>query len=122
MRLLVDMNLTARWVEYLREEGHEARHWSFVGPAAAADSEICSWARQHNYVVLTNDLDLPSILAHTLASGPSVILLRGEPLVPEARGKALLLAVEACAGELSAGAILSVDWSGRPRARILPLR
>jgi predicted nuclease of predicted toxin-antitoxin system len=73
-------------------------------------------------MVLTNDLDFPRILAHTLASGPSVILLRGEPLTPEMRGKALLLAIAACEHELNAGAIMSLDWSGPPRARILPLK
>ncbi len=71
--------------------------------------------------MITNDLDFPRILAHTLASGPSVILLRREPLIPEVRGKALLLAIAACERELNVGAIMSLDWSGPPRARILPL-
>jgi predicted nuclease of predicted toxin-antitoxin system len=72
--------------------------------------------------VLTNDLDFPQILAHTRQSGPSVVLLRGEPLVPEVRGPALLQALRECEAELVAGAIVSLDWSGPPRARVLPLR
>jgi hypothetical protein len=51
-----------------------------------------------------------------------VILLRGEPLVPEVRGSSLSKAIADCAAELEAGAILSLDWSGKPRARLLPLR
>jgi len=51
-----------------------------------------------------------------------VILLRGEPLVPEVRGQALLHALTDCGNDLDIGAILSVDWSGRLRARVLPLR
>jgi predicted nuclease of predicted toxin-antitoxin system len=122
MRLLVDMNLTPRWAAYLSSAGHDAVHWSTVGLAHAKDVEICEYARRHASVVLTNDLDFPQILAHTGASGPSIVVLRGEPLVPEIRGPALTLALELSADELAAGAILSLDWSGKPRARLLPLR
>ena len=54
--------------------------------------------------------------------GPSVVLLRGEPLVPEVRGSALLQALHDCESELAQGAIVSLDWSGQPRAGVLPLR
>ena len=115
------MNLAPRWVPALVAAGHEAVHWSSVGPPAAPDAEICAVARQHLYIVLTNDLDFPQILAHTRQSGPSVVLLRGEPLTPETRCRALLKALEDCALELAQGAIVSLDWSGSPRARVLPL-
>lgn len=122
MRLLVDMNLTPRWVSYLNSAGHEAIHWSTVGAANAKDIQICEYARRHGLVVLANDLDFPQILAHTGESGPSIVMLRGEPLVPESRGAALRLALHLNANELAAGAILSLDWSGKPRARLLPLK
>lgn len=121
MRLLIDMNLTPRWVSFLTKAGHDTIHWSSRGPSTARDREIFDYARQNGFIVLTNDLDFPQILAHTRESGPSVILLRGEPLVPETRGAALLRALRDCQGELSKGAILSLDWSGRARARLLPL-
>jgi predicted nuclease of predicted toxin-antitoxin system len=35
MRLLIDMNLTPRWVHFLRHAGYEAVHWSSVGPNSA---------------------------------------------------------------------------------------
>jgi predicted nuclease of predicted toxin-antitoxin system len=116
------MNLTARWVQLLNGAGHEAVHWSSVGDPQAPDREICAYARAQGFVVLTNDLDFPQILAHTGNDGPSVVLLRGEPLVPEARGPALLRALADCETELARGAIVSLDWSGPPRARVLPLR
>jgi predicted nuclease of predicted toxin-antitoxin system len=97
--------------------GHEVLHWSVAGDTTAPDTEICAFAREHEYVILTNDLDFPQILAHTRQSGPSVVLLRGEPLTPEVRGPAL----QDCAPELAQGAIVSLDWSGPPRARVLPL-
>ena len=73
-------------------------------------------------MLITNDLDFPRILAHTLNRKPSIILLRGEPLVPELRGEALVKAIAECSAELDAGAVLTLDWSGRPRARLLPLK
>jgi hypothetical protein len=50
------------------------------------------------------------------------VLLRGEPLVPEVRGSALLGALQDCEAELKQGAIVTLDWTDRPRARVLPLR
>ena len=122
MRLLIDMNLTARWVQRLNGAGHDAVHWSSVGEPRTTDREICAYARERGLVVLTNDLDFPQILAHSKHYGPSVVLLRGEPLVPEIRGPALLQAPRDCETELAGGAIVSLDWSGPPRARVLPLR
>ena len=69
MRVLIDMNLTPRWVGYLIEAGHEAVHWSAVGPVRAKDHDICDYARRHGYVLLTSDLDFPQILAHTREAG-----------------------------------------------------
>jgi predicted nuclease of predicted toxin-antitoxin system len=122
MQLLIDMNLTVRWVQHLIEAGHTAAHWSAVGDPKAPDTEICAWARRRGYIVLTSDLDFPRILALAGSEGPSVVLLRGEPLIPEVRGAALLRALIDCEAELTQGAIVSLDWSGPPRARVLPLK
>jgi predicted nuclease of predicted toxin-antitoxin system len=122
MRIVIDMNLTQRWVQYLCAAGHDVVHWASIGAVSASDQDIFDYARLNDYVLLTNDLDFPRILAHTKQAKPSVVLLRGEPLIPESRGFALLQALTDCEAELSQGAILSLDWSDKPRARILPLR
>jgi len=121
MHLLIDMNLTPRWVPYLLSAGYEVRHWVSVGDASARDQEICDYARLHGFVLLTNHLDFPRILAHTKESKPSVVLLRGEPLSPEARGVAVARALADCKPELIQGCIVTLDWSNEPRARVLPL-
>ena len=76
MKILIDMNLTPRWVEYLRIAGHEVVHWSLIGRISAPDQEICDFARLHEFVLLTNDLDFPRILAHTRENKPSVASTR----------------------------------------------
>src|ERR1043166_7049729 len=93
MRFLIDMNLPPRWVSYLSAAGHDATHWSAVGQSEAEDEELCGFAAHNALVVITNDLDFPRILACTRPAGPSVILLRGYPLTPEARGPSLLLMI-----------------------------
>ena len=61
MKLLVDMNLSPRWIPFLLDAGCEAVHWSTVGKADATDSEIMTFAAANDYIVLTNDLDFAAI-------------------------------------------------------------
>ena len=61
-------------------------------------------ARDSCFVIVTNDLDFPQILAHTRAEGPSVILMRGEPLTPEACGSDLIRLLREYVVELTQGA------------------
>lgn len=71
MKLLVDMNLSPRWIGVLADAGIEAAHWSALGANNAADSEIMAYANSHDYVVLTHDLDFGAILAATMARSPA---------------------------------------------------
>lgn len=52
MKLIVDMNLSPRWVGVLANAGIEAAHWSTLGAMNAPDAEIMAYARANNYVVL----------------------------------------------------------------------
>lgn len=78
MRFLIDMNLAPRWVPALSAAGHLAVHWSDVGPVSAPDSTICEYARDHSFILITNDLDFPRILAHTGA----ILTTSIDPAVP----------------------------------------
>ncbi|MDR1307614.1 MAG: DUF5615 family PIN-like protein [Treponema sp.] len=40
MKILVDMNLSPRWVDFLSGNGIEAVHWSSIGPPDAPDTGI----------------------------------------------------------------------------------
>ena len=75
LKLLIDMNLSPRWIEALADAAIEARHWSTVGDGAASDREVFQWAGRHGFVPLTHDLD-SRILALAGGRSPSVILLR----------------------------------------------
>lgn len=120
MKLLIDMNLSPKWVEFLVSAGFEAIHWSTVGAMNASDSEIMCHARSGNYVVLTSDLDFGAILAVTHGSKPSVVQLRASNLSHEHIGKHVVDALGQLARELESGALVTLD-SERTRLRILPL-
>lgn len=81
MRLLVDMNLSPQWVPALQRNGWPAAHWSTVGDPRAPDQDIFNWAREHEYVIVTHDLDFGTLLALTHAAGPSVLQLRTQDVL-----------------------------------------
>lgn len=120
MKLLLDMNLSPRWVELLNKAGFEAVHWSTIGPGSAADVEIMSFAREQGYVLLTHDLDFGAILAATRGQKPSVVQLRSENLSIEVIGPSVIEALHEVATDLDGGALVTID-PGRTRVRVLPL-
>ena len=121
MRLLVDMNLSPRWVGVLVDAGFEAAHWSTLGASNVPDSQIMAYARENDCVVLTHDLDFGAILAATHGEKPSVIQIRAEDVRPEAIGAQIVTALRQMASELEDGALLTID-PARTRLRLLPLR
>ena len=120
MKLLVDMNLSPRWIALLTRSGFEAVHWSTVGEHNARDKEIMAWATSNTYVVLTHDLDFSAILAATQGVGPSVVQIRTEDISPDVIGVRVVKALHQMKSELEAGALLSIDTK-TTRLRLLPL-
>jgi predicted nuclease of predicted toxin-antitoxin system len=120
MKLLVDMNLSPRWIKMLANAGIEAVHWSSIGAANAPDPEIMAYARANDYVVLTHDLDFSAILATTHGEKPSVVQIRADDVSVEAIGKQVVAAVQQMTSELEEGALLTID-PNRTRLRVLPL-
>jgi predicted nuclease of predicted toxin-antitoxin system len=111
----------ARWIDLLNEAGLNAVHWSDVGRPSAPDSEIMSYARTTDCVVLTHDLDFGAILAATQGAKPSVVQLRAEDVSPDVIGAQVISALRQMEAELTEGALLTFDPS-RTRLRLLPLR
>ena len=121
MKLLVDMNLSPRWVKLLTEAGFEAAHWSTLGAGDASDTEIMAFAKANTYVVLTHDLDFSAILAATHGEKPSVVQIRSEDVSPDTIGMPVIHALRQMGGELDEGALLTIDPK-RTRLRLLPFQ
>jgi predicted nuclease of predicted toxin-antitoxin system len=120
LSILVDMNLSPEWIPVLTAAGWPAVHWSQIGDRGAEDATIMAWAVANNHVVFTHDLDFGTALALTHATGPSVIQVRGQNVLPEDISPALLAAISRYQTDLEAGALVTVDLA-RSRIRILPL-
>ena len=121
MKLLVDMNLSPRWIGVLTDAGFEAAHWSTLGAKNAPDSEIMAYAKATNSVVLTHDLDFGAMLAATHGEKPSVVQIRAEDVSPDVIGMQVITALRQMASELEEGALLTID-PNRTRLRVLPLQ
>lgn len=121
MNVLVDMNLSPRWVSLLADAGIEAAHWSTLGAANAPDTEIMAFAKANGYIVLTHDLDFSAILAATQGDKPSVVQIRAENVSPDVIGKPVIDALRQMAAELTEGALLTID-PNRTRLLLLPLQ
>jgi predicted nuclease of predicted toxin-antitoxin system len=74
----------------------------------------------NGYVVFTHDLDFGTTLALTQATGPSVLQVRGQNVLPEDLGPVVVAALRQCDAALAAGALVTVDVK-KPRVRVLPL-
>ncbi|WP_301102366.1 DUF5615 family PIN-like protein [Propionivibrio sp.] len=93
MKLLVDMNLSPRWVKVLSDAGVEAAHWSSLG----------------------------AILAATHGDKPSVVQIRAEDVSPDVIGTQVVAALQQMTVELEEGALITVD-PNRTRLHVLPLQ
>lgn len=120
MKLIVDMNLSPKWVTGLLAAGFDAEHWSSIGAANDSDAAIMDYARTHDCVVLTNDLDFSAILAVTHARKPSVVQIRADDLRFVSIGAQVIRALTQMADELAQGALINIDPL-RTRIRVLPL-
>ena len=120
LSILVDMNLSPEWVSVVTSAGWPAVHWSQIGDRGADDATLMAWAVANKHAVFTHDLDFGTALALTHATGPSVIQVRGQNVLPEDISKAVVAAIRQHQAELEAGALVVVDLA-RSRVRILPL-
>ncbi|MCF7789849.1 MAG: DUF5615 family PIN-like protein [Prosthecobacter sp.] len=114
------MNLSPEWVPLLVTHGWDATHWSTIGPGNAPDSALMSWAREHQHVVLTQDLDFSQLLYTTHETGPSVILLRMDNEFDAAARDHVFAAIALAEASLTAGALLTISGH-RVRLRHLPI-
>jgi len=121
MRIVIDMNLSPEWEGVFHSTPHAATHWSRIGALDATDEEILSWARRHEHIVLTHDLDFGAILAATGADSPSVLQVRAQDVAPSHLGPMVVTVLGQLEDSLRTGALISIDESGA-RARILPIR
>lgn len=115
------MNLSPLWVGFLLDHGVEAVHWSAIGSARAPDTALLDWASENGHLVLTHDLDFSALIALAGLSGPSVVHVRSQRLLPAQIGTTVVDVLRVHQGTLASGAIITID-DAAARVRILPVR
>ena len=120
IKLVVDVGLPPAWIDVLAKSGWTAVHWSSVGDPRAKDRVIMAWAREHGHVVFTHDLDFGTLLALTRASGPSVIQVRTQDVLPNHLQEIVVGTIRRYESQLRDGALVTVDES-RGKVRLLPI-
>lgn len=75
MKLLLDQNLSPCLVRRLADLYPNSRHVMEVGLDRSLDKEVWNYARQHEYLILTKDVDF-SELSLIMGFPPKVIWIR----------------------------------------------
>jgi predicted nuclease of predicted toxin-antitoxin system len=120
MKILIGMNLSPDWVALLQSAGWSATHWSTVGDPRAIARTIMDWAEANGHVVFTHDLDFGTMLALAHRTGPSILRVRGQDVLPDHMGNLVIAALQQHEVDLVSGALVVVDES-KNRVRILPI-
>lgn len=114
------MNLSPEWLPYLKQLGWQVKHWQEAGLGSAEDYEILAWAKTHQALVFTQELDFVQLLHTSGAAGPSVILLRAAAEQNHQLRHQVVAVIASVEQELLRGAILTINEK-TARIRDLPL-
>lgn len=120
MRLLANMCISPKTVEFLRSLGYETSRASELGLSTSRDQEIIDYAAKNSMALITMDLDMGRIIALIGKRKPSVILLRLRKPTVENVNKKLAYALNKTRDRLEKGVIVVLEEQ-RIRMRELPL-
>ena len=120
LEFLANMNISPITVERLRGLG-----WNIIRVAESMDKtskdiKVPDYARDHNKVVITQDLDFSALLAANRYQKPSVISLRFDNAEPSFIADRIVEIVKEFEKELEDGIVISVDETSA-RYRNLPI-
>jgi predicted nuclease of predicted toxin-antitoxin system len=120
MRLLADLHIAPRTVQFLRTLGHDILRVTDLLPATASDETIVECAAQEQRIILTQDLDMTAIIALSRRQYPSLVTLRLSSVRIEFVNTVLHRTLPVLEQDLLQGALVTIEDS-RVRLRRLPL-
>ena len=118
---LADMNISPLTIFKLKELGWNVARVSEVMDKSAKDLELLEYARKHEMVIITQDLDFSMLLALKGYEKPSLINVRVEEAKPDYVTGRIMEAVSGLEEELGKGIIITVDETS-VRYRYLPIK
>ncbi|MBV8533245.1 MAG: DUF5615 family PIN-like protein [Verrucomicrobia bacterium] len=120
MRFLADMGVAMRVVEWLRDQGYDARHLREEELHRLPDVQIFRKAVTENRVLLTFDLDFGEIVASSGRQKVNVVLFRLRDTRTPHVIERLKVVLQEAGPALEQGAVVVVEES-RFRIRRLPI-
>lgn len=120
IRLLMDMNISPQTVQMLRQQGWNAIRVSDVLPSNTPDNIILDWAIQHQYTLVSQDLDFSGLVALSGLAKPSLITLRLNNSAPHVVTERLLQTLTEISELLDQGYAITVK-DKTIRVRQLPI-
>jgi len=120
LEFLANMNISPITVEKLRGLGWNIIRVSEIMDRGSKDVKILDYAKEHNKVLITQDLDFSALLVAKRYEKPSVISLRFDNAEPNFIADRMVEIVEEFEKELEEGIVLSVDETSA-RYRNLPI-
>jgi predicted nuclease of predicted toxin-antitoxin system len=119
MRFLADMGVVIGVVNWLRQNGHDAKHLRDEGLHRIPNGEIFAKAISENWIIITFDLVFGEIVALSKREKVSIILFRLHNIRTSHLINRLSAVLEDSAEALGEGAVVVVEES-RHRVRYLP--
>lgn len=120
MRILADVNIAPRTVTHLRDLGHDVERVGDTLAPSTSDEEIVLAALKDDRIVLTQDLDLSTIVALSGRQAPSIVTLRLSSARIESVNARLEEVLPAIEESLATGALVTIE-DRRTRSPRLPL-
>ena len=120
MKFLADMGISPLTVDFLNQQGYDAKHLNSEGLHQMEDADILEKARSEGRVLLTADLDFGYLMAISRFRMPSVILFRLEDMRPVSVNQRLGEVLRRFETNLVTGSFITVTQS-RIRVRQLPI-
>jgi predicted nuclease of predicted toxin-antitoxin system len=120
MRLLADLHISPRTVQFLCSLGHDVRRVNEILPITSADETVVKRASEEGRAILTQDLDYSTIITLSGAKAPSLISLRLSSSRVEHVNTVLEKVLRQIEQDVLLGMIITVE-DGRIRRRSLPI-
>lgn len=120
MKFLLDMEISPKTADFLRNLGYDAIHLHDLESDRSTDPAVLQMARNEGRILLMHDLDFGELIAASGANTPSVIIFRLRNMNPRNVNRFLKGIITEHREALEKGAIVSVT-EGQVRIRLLPL-
>jgi predicted nuclease of predicted toxin-antitoxin system len=119
-RYLADIHISPLTCYLLHKAGYQVTRVADILPLTVPDWKVIEYARNHEMIIITQDLDFSALLATTNATKPSIVSLRLSQTEPQAIAKLLIRILPTVEVDLIKGAIVSVT-EDKIRVRPLPV-